>query len=68
MNDLTITDNVRGKALSEIVRQGGSGGPQHSHREKPPPCGTHYEEVLMREQTICGGHKPSFCPQIMEER
>ena len=55
-------DPGRGAALSFPERRRGSGGKEYPHRAESAPCGPHYEEVLMREETFSGGHSASFCP------
>ena len=50
-----------GTALSGTVCKGGLEGTEYSHRAQSAPGGPYHEEVLMREETPCGGHRASFC-------
>lgn len=61
------TDGKRGAALSGAGEAGGPGSPEHPDRTKPAPGGAHHEEVLMREETSCGGQKERLCPRTMVE-
>ena len=56
-------DGAGGKTLSGSFCPGGSGGSKRTDRAQFAPGCTHNEEVLMREQTPCGEHLASFCPQ-----
>ena len=51
-----------GAALSDADRTGGHDGTECTHRTEPATGGAHYEEVLMRAETFCGGHSVRFCP------
>ena len=47
-------DGKRGGILSEALGGGGSGGAKCFDRTQPAVGRAHYEQELMREETLCG--------------
>ena len=55
-------DRPGGAVLSGAGSKRGSGCPEYPNRTKSATGSPHYEEVLMRAETFCGGHSVRFCP------
>ena len=53
---------------TEVSCSGGPGGhtgEKYPHRAEPAAGCPYHEEVLMHEETSCGGHSERFCPRII---